>query len=70
MMLEMELWYLRSFWTWSPSSLAWSTCSSTTSLIGEVGVVGGFRVEDSVAGFLGVWDEVVVVEVADEIAEF
>ena len=37
---------------------------------GEVDVVGGFRIEDSVAGFLGVWDEVVVVEVADEVVEF
>ena len=37
---------------------------------GEVDVVGGFRIEDSVAGFLGVWDEVVVVEVADEAVEF
>ena len=54
-MLEMELWYLRFFWTWSLSSRFVDLFEHHVT-DGEVDVVGGFRIEDSVAGFLGVWD--------------
>jgi hypothetical protein len=36
----------------------------------EVDCFGCFGVEDCVVGFGGIWDEVVVVEVFDEAAEF